>query len=43
MGRGNQMAEAFYTITYTVGPLLVALLTIGVGSFVARIRERRNR
>lgn len=37
------MAEAFYTLTFTVGPLVVALVTIGVGTLVARIRRNRNR
>lgn len=37
------MAEAFYTVTFTVGPLLMALVTIGVGTLVAHIRRNRNR
>lgn len=37
------MGDAFYMVTFSVGPLLVALVTIGIGTLVHHIRRRRNR
>ncbi|GAA3435160.1 hypothetical protein [Kutzneria kofuensis] len=37
------MSEAFYAVTYTVGPLIMALVTIGIGTLVTQIRRVRDR